>query len=119
MRFNLNVPVVGYNGKNLQTNPDKDGKTSDVILRDVVVNVINAERPDSKTEPNAKDKATVFRISNQLYQNNRVHLSVSDIDFILKKAEANAVPLIYGRLKEILDPDPEPENDEAEPKSDE
>lgn len=110
MRYNLNIPVIGYDGKNIQTNRDENGKTRDVILRDVIVTVLNADSQKEPTEP--KDKAIIFRLSNLLYKENRVALGATDVAFIIDRAEKTATPLIYGRIKEVLDPDPEPESEE-------
>lgn len=96
MKVKPNQNILFYDGT-----PMMDENKKPVLLRDAIVNAINAVDP-KKEEP--MDKSKVFEISLKMYNNeDEVELSMEDRTFILKKAEETLIPVVYGRLKEILE----------------
>lgn len=88
--------IIGYNGDVIT---DQNG--NEITIREAIVNALNYVTQDSKITP--EDKQRIFDISIKLYLKEELDFSVDERAFILKMAGENLIPLVYGRLKEILD----------------
>jgi hypothetical protein len=96
MKVKPNQEILFYDGT-----PMVDEKNNPVLLRDAIVNSINTVDPKSEEQV---DKAKVFEISMKMYKEDKeVELSMEDRTFILKRAQETLIPVVYGRLKEILE----------------
>jgi len=97
MKVKPKQKILFYDGK-----PLVDEKGKPVLLRDAIVNSLNAIDPKKGSE--SLDKARIFEISMKMYEDKEeVELSMEDRAFILERAKENLIPVVYGRLKEILE----------------
>jgi len=95
MKVKPNQKILFYDGT-----PLLDENKKEILVRDAIINAINAI--DSSDEN--VDKGKIFEISMKMYKNEEeIELSVEDRAFILKRAEKTLIPVVYGRIKEILE----------------
>lgn len=96
MKVKPNQKILFYDGT-----PMVDEKGNPVLLRDAIVNAINAIDPKKEE---SVDKSKIFEISLKMHSKEKeIELSMEDRTFILKRAEETLIPVVYGRLKEILE----------------
>lgn len=107
----MKVDVTGvlhdYNGKPSKRPSevtDDDGATStvmvDVTYRDLIVDALNAVRPNE--DPPPKDRLTGYRLSILIMDEDVVDLTVEDVGFIKAQVGRYATPLGYGRVCDLL-----------------
>ncbi len=96
MKVKPTQQILFYDG-----NPLLDENKNPLILRDLIINAINAVDPEEKDTSN---KSKVFEISLKMYSNeDEVELDTTERAFILERAGKFLTPIAYGRIKEILE----------------
>jgi hypothetical protein len=107
MRINVTQPILDYEGKPITTPEFKDGKQSGergFTLRDAIVMALNNPVKDETLL--AEQKAKIFAITNKVYADKEIKLTVDESAFIKERAgKVDLSALVYGRIVEVLDGD--------------
>lgn len=101
MKIKLTEPILDYEGNKIPI-ADKKGGYFDVRL--AIVNAINYFEQDKA--PLAEEKAKVYGLSVKVYGKNEVDFTVDELAFIKQKAGEALTAVAYGRLLDIIDPQP-------------
>lgn len=86
---------------------DKKGKPVtkkvDMILREALTSLLNAENPQNPLTAEKKNKA--WQIIKKLWKGNgkKVHLTPNDITFIKERALIFYTPMIYGSISDMIE----------------
>jgi len=109
MKINVKTRITEYDGSPIPIGNPADGNFFD--LRLAIVNAINHVSEDKPML--SEDKSKTYALSVKIYGGNSVDLTASEIGYILDKAKEAHVPLVLGRMTELLDPPSIPPTDKT------
>jgi hypothetical protein len=126
MHFNVKQSILDYEGKPLMTNktnsdgtPVLDEKNRPVqepeTLRNYLVTALNNKARTEAEATGVEESAERYQLSTKLYAKNEVDLALTERTLLVERIGAlyGDVPLIYGRICDILEGD---NNDSASDK---
>lgn len=103
-KLKLNQPIMG-----LDNRPLKDEKQAVLELGEVIgqILVLNEEGMS------AEKKYQAFKIAIAMAGKDEIELDTEDAAFVLERVGKYGSPVLYGRLKQIMDPPKEPKEPKA------
>lgn len=94
MKVLVNQDILNYENQPIVENGNN------VTYRAVFAAALNTYAQDE--QPEAKDKAEAFAISNKLFGSDEVELSVSEAALVIERVGKLYSPLVYGRAVALL-----------------
>lgn len=98
MKIDVTQGLKNYDGKDIYLDSDNKVKAT---LREVLVAAANTE---TKGKPmTAENKAKAYQLSQKMYKDNDVNLTIDDMAFLKERVYEIFRPVVAGQIEEIFE----------------